>query len=281
MDKKPLIVVSICAVILLVLGSLSNVVGYQITQSSNEKVTIQISYSTLQGIVQIEKEVSRQDAHRLSQLMDNSDADALAYELTNRGLAPSSIDQVLLRDLISGDYGKRQFRGIAALLNRCSYNERGNITNRNVCCLIHGDARDCIYMPALELMTFGVGWTLASLGIYLNEKFPSVFPLFPDIGILTLLGFLLLLLSTNAYFFRISPIRAIPVLFSSLHDGVHEQKTNLNTIGLLGRWSVQSHNLDMLLIGFLGIWITIFDQLNYPGCYFIGFSFYTVAQEYE
>ena len=33
MDKKPLIVVSICAVVLLVLGSLSNVVGYQLVKS--------------------------------------------------------------------------------------------------------------------------------------------------------------------------------------------------------------------------------------------------------
>jgi len=37
-DKKPLIVVSICAVVLLVLGSLSNVVGYQTVQSSNQSV---------------------------------------------------------------------------------------------------------------------------------------------------------------------------------------------------------------------------------------------------
>jgi len=34
MDKKPLIVVSLCAVVLLVLGSLSNVVGYQSVKSS-------------------------------------------------------------------------------------------------------------------------------------------------------------------------------------------------------------------------------------------------------
>ena len=34
MDKKPLIGVSICAVVLLVLGSLSNVVGYQTVQSA-------------------------------------------------------------------------------------------------------------------------------------------------------------------------------------------------------------------------------------------------------
>ncbi|KYK24479.1 hypothetical protein AYK25_09770 [Thermoplasmatales archaeon SM1-50] len=34
MDKKPLIVVSLCAVVLLVLGSLSNVVGYQTVKST-------------------------------------------------------------------------------------------------------------------------------------------------------------------------------------------------------------------------------------------------------
>ncbi len=34
MDKKPLIVVSILAVVLLVLGLLSNVVGYQSVKSS-------------------------------------------------------------------------------------------------------------------------------------------------------------------------------------------------------------------------------------------------------
>jgi hypothetical protein len=37
-DKKPLIVVSICAVVLLVTGSLSNVVGYQTVQSSNQNI---------------------------------------------------------------------------------------------------------------------------------------------------------------------------------------------------------------------------------------------------
>ncbi len=36
--KKPLIVVSICTVVLLVLGSLSNVVGYQTVQSSQQSV---------------------------------------------------------------------------------------------------------------------------------------------------------------------------------------------------------------------------------------------------
>ncbi|HUS98985.1 MAG TPA: hypothetical protein VMY59_01535 [Candidatus Thermoplasmatota archaeon] len=38
MDKRPLIGVILCAVALLVLGSLSNVVGYQTVQSSNQQI---------------------------------------------------------------------------------------------------------------------------------------------------------------------------------------------------------------------------------------------------
>jgi hypothetical protein len=38
MNKKPLIVVSICAVVLLVMGSLSNVVGYQAVQNSQQNL---------------------------------------------------------------------------------------------------------------------------------------------------------------------------------------------------------------------------------------------------
>jgi len=38
MDKKPLIVVSICAVVLLVMGSLSNVVGYQTVQTTQQNI---------------------------------------------------------------------------------------------------------------------------------------------------------------------------------------------------------------------------------------------------
>jgi hypothetical protein len=38
MDKKPLILVSLCAVVLLVMGSLSNVVGYQSVQTSQQNI---------------------------------------------------------------------------------------------------------------------------------------------------------------------------------------------------------------------------------------------------
>jgi hypothetical protein len=64
MDKKPLLVISICAVILLVLGSLSNVVGYQTVQSSNQNtITNEVNQKDLlfQTIVDItnNKEIQR------------------------------------------------------------------------------------------------------------------------------------------------------------------------------------------------------------------------------
>jgi hypothetical protein len=37
-DKKPLIVASLCVVVLLILGSLTNVVGYQIDENLNQKI---------------------------------------------------------------------------------------------------------------------------------------------------------------------------------------------------------------------------------------------------
>ena len=45
MDKKSLIVVSTCAVVLLVLGSLSNVVGYQVNNQLIQKEMTQSSNS--------------------------------------------------------------------------------------------------------------------------------------------------------------------------------------------------------------------------------------------
>jgi hypothetical protein len=41
-DKKPLIVVSICAVVLLVVGSLSNVVGYQTVIVSDNPLNLKL-----------------------------------------------------------------------------------------------------------------------------------------------------------------------------------------------------------------------------------------------
>ena len=52
MDKKPLIGVSLCAVVLLVLGSLSNVVGYQTEVKENvNSITEEYSDITILGVI--------------------------------------------------------------------------------------------------------------------------------------------------------------------------------------------------------------------------------------
>jgi len=79
MDKKPLILVSICAVVLLVLGSLSNVVGYQTVKSSNQqtiKETVNQRELLLQTIVDI---ANNKEIQRI----------ILKYQM-NRGIFPTS-----------------------------------------------------------------------------------------------------------------------------------------------------------------------------------------------
>jgi hypothetical protein len=56
MDKKPLIVVSICAVVLLVLGSLSNVVGYQSITSATTASSPLFMIRTQQATKQMKRE---------------------------------------------------------------------------------------------------------------------------------------------------------------------------------------------------------------------------------
>ena len=60
MDKKPLIGVSICAVVLLVLGSLSNVVGYQSVKSSAMSESPLFSMRTQKAINQQQKIITSQ-----------------------------------------------------------------------------------------------------------------------------------------------------------------------------------------------------------------------------
>ena len=60
MDKKPLIVVSICAVVLLVLGSLSNVVGYQSVKSTTVNNSPLFSMRTQRAINQQQNIITSQ-----------------------------------------------------------------------------------------------------------------------------------------------------------------------------------------------------------------------------
>jgi hypothetical protein len=289
MDKKPLIVVTICAVVLLVMGSFSNVVGYQTVQPSNEKVTIKINYSTIRDVEQVEKDISLQDSQRLSSLMNSSDNDALAYELMKLGLAPSSMNLEQLKELISGEYGKKEFACAKKVLNEYSGIDRLNGTKRNFFCYVQGDAVDssAIFTPVIFLTLVGIGIGLAGLGLYLENRFPSIFPIiripfmYDYTGILTLLGLLFLILPNALIVFSQHIFRAQAFFYTVISDGVNEHKANFSTRGLLGSWSIQSYGIDIFFIGFVGIWMTTIDHLNSRAVNFRGFSLYTTAKAYK
>jgi hypothetical protein len=93
MEKKPLILISIGAMVLLVLGSLSNVVGYQTVQSSNQqtiKERINQKELLFQTIVDI---VNNKEIQRI-----------ILKSQMNRGVFPTSETPVITKNQIRQMY---------------------------------------------------------------------------------------------------------------------------------------------------------------------------------
>ena len=107
MDKKPLIGVSICAVVLLVMGSLSNVVGYQSVQSSNQQIIneeINRKELLFQTIVDIANNKEIQRIILQSQMMSGNllDSDAkLPTPITKQQLRQIYFIGMILSKIIS------------------------------------------------------------------------------------------------------------------------------------------------------------------------------------
>jgi hypothetical protein len=290
MKKKWLITgISTIAVILLILTSLSNVIGYQTVQSSNEKVTIKISYSTLRNVEQVEKDISLQDSQHLSSLMNGSDNEALAFELMKLGLVPSSMNLEQLKELISGEYGKKEFAFANKVLNKDRDIGKFNGTKRNFFCNVQGDAADsyALFTPVIFFTFIGIGEGLFALYQVLLNTFPRIFPIFripfmyESVGILALLGLLFIILPNALIIFYQNPSRKQLFFYADISDDRNEQKANFSTQGLLGSWSIQSYGIDLFFIGFVGIWMIFNDHYNSPAVNFKGFSLYTVARTYK
>jgi hypothetical protein len=93
MDKKPLMMISICAVVLLVLGSLNNVVGYQSVQSSNQNV--------------IKEKINQKELlfQTIADIANNKEIQGIILKSQmNRGIFPASDIPVLTKNQIRQMY---------------------------------------------------------------------------------------------------------------------------------------------------------------------------------
>ena len=265
MDKKPLIVVSLCAVVLLVMGSLSNVVGYQTVQTidDNDLVEVTTQACGIQGYGNTTVKLTRQQYNdleqylvefkaRLNQTTTREEAIPLfkeaVVELDKYGLLPKGMSVEKAQRLISG-WEYNEFESVLNKRQREVYN-----LSENVLCLL--------FLSGTKNMSH-----------YPDVFFGVVGPLY----LFTLLTFILICPSPYSFFYSHFPKLCnmifgtlfylndkIPLRFLAnvivLGDG------DCSSIGFNG--IVHSNNHDYFIQGFAGLTL----RLSIDEVFVLGFA---------
>ena len=252
-------------------------------KSNKGFVPIKCQFFTISGIQEVEKEVSFEDFDYLSNLIDKSDYNAIASKLYSLNLLPESMSADDVEDLISGEYGKREFKEYQNKLKELSIKDSSGETIRNVFCAVKGEGRDSGYFALWALASIGISIPLITIDEILLKLFPN-YPVltqffFADIGFFGVIGLFLLILALMWPYIG-PPVKLNACLAAWLQDGPKEVMPYVNTLGLLGEKTIEGWSLSLLMIGFLGILIYfIWDTMNEPGSKFMGFSLYTRAKK--
>lgn len=239
-------------------------------------------YFTLHGIEKIEKEISPQESNRLLTLMDSSNIDAIANELYKLDLIPLSINIEQVKDLISGEYGKKNFEKYTDKFNNKIL--AGSNVKQNLFCILNGDAAD-YHSRDLKTQIFAMSTIPPGLLLFLLDILLQHFSWYPIIysfyiwpyitfhfGILAIPTAILLgigLIGTDILDY--SPLKMSVIQFVFMGDA------HLNTSGFLGKWSLSNKSIDLSMIGFMGLCVFTDDHQNDFTAKFRGFSLYLKA----
>jgi hypothetical protein len=262
--------------------------------SQIDQKTLQVScqYVTYTGIEKIEHEITIRQYESLKQLFHQSDEDALVITLQNLGLLPKTMTTQKARDLLNGQYGRREL----STYQSTHYLLTSNVTNgTNMFCKIQGDAVDSYYRPLWWLVsTNTVGWIGYFIGLSflgLDEVLRHLFRWYPlftwdyDWGILVALAFFFGSFSDfisddeDGTLIGVKiPAKLNGFISVNLDDAFHVAKPNLLTSGASGNWEIHNNRwVSMKMLGFTGIWVTVPDMQQSDGCMFKGFCLYIKA----
>ena len=257
--------------------------------SSKEKIKLSCCYFKLDGVEQVVKEVTVQDANYLSQLMNGSDDDAIVSELDRLNLLPKTVSVEQAKDLVSGRYGQK----ISEQSQKIFYLNQSMDTDwkENFNCNISGYGVDAYFMtPRMLILSYAlyIGLDLIIL--------PFAVPLFVLCFLfinntkvfLFLLGLLTIIVSPLALVksyiemgqfinsFKFTPGRIVANLFDAVGDG----NPYLNTSGRNGTWGFENdyRGIAMYMQGFYGIWLSILDYRQVPGANVKGYCSYIKAK---
>ncbi len=255
-----------------------------------EKTTLICQYYTLSGLKGIQRNVSVQDALRLSKLMNGSDLYAIASELSRLGLLPENLSRQQAMDLMSGKYGMNEFERFQKVANRKIATK--SEWKENSFCTIDAYGPDIYSMSLLVYMTANLlDWLLYYLvtipGLFLGFLIASPLLLMGlFIPFFSLLGLLLVEIVSAPFYipqmaveeFLMSghnfiPLRASPLLTATkLFDVSGSTQTYLKTSGLQGEWSLENYtSIGMYLWGFFGLSLITINEDSTTNVYLKGF----------
>jgi len=252
--------------------------------SSDGTVVLSCDFYTLDGIERVEKAVAVEDAEHISELMDDSDYGAVVSELSRLGLLPQSMSVGEAEDLISGEYGIRQFEEHREQMKGFPFQPSG--TKYNLFSIVSGSG-DSYEVTSLRAKLyvysiFTVGILLLTIDVFLVD-FPwypiwITFELIPGdelkMGPLGVLAFLMAMLCD---FILCCSYGLNPIKLGLLFDGhISGSEANLNTLGLLGKWQMESSAIYLSMTGFLGL-LTHSSK----GFKLSGFCFYIEASDHN
>jgi len=263
-------------------------------QPHQQTVRVSCHYVTYIGTVKIEQEITTDQYENLVQLFHQSDDEVLVTALQHLGLQPTTITEQDAKDLLSGDYGRRELLNNQRIMTR--YPWTTNVTNgTNILCTIQGDAVDSYYRPLWWLISSNlVGWTGYLIGASffgLDELLRHLFRWYPlftwdyDWGILVALAFFFALFGdfipddNQGFLLGVKiPPKLNGFVSVNLDDAFHVAKPNLVTSGASGDWEIHNNRwVSIRMVGFTGVWVTVPDMQQSDGCLFKGFCLYIKA----
>jgi len=254
-----------------------------------KKVELTCSCFKLNGVEKVVKEVTAQEANYLSQLMNDSDDDAIVSELARLNLLPKTVSIEQAKELVSGRYGQEIFQKSQNLSHLNQLNDTD--WRENFYCNISGFGHDAYFMTLrMHLLSTALGvilsliiWPFAFPLLLLCSRHPNNLTIFLIcIVLLTIITSPLAILRTYQAVGQIfNSIKITPGQIGAvLYDAIGDGNPYLNTSGRNETWGFENNyrGIAIYMNGFYGIWLSINDGRQVPGANVKGYCTYIKAK---
>ena len=270
-------------------------------EENYDMLELSCRYFTLSRVNEINREVSVEDAEHLFRLMDGSDNEAIATKLEFLELIPKSMSISEVKEIIDRKHKRENEESFVNILKNILPRNNDSKWSENFLCDVQGEGVDSYYITPIGL-TLHMLLLLSSIIITLPFTILSklcwlIYDLLDNANILTFLSYFFFELGlefsdiSNIVFMMVyfilergqilNQVKISSLAYVKLYDACNYGFPYMNVTGLGGNWTLHNKRIDLIMVGFTGLWISIKDQVQVPGCNFRGNCLYATARELD